>query len=258
MPPENPLSEISLSMARFAEIFAPLVNQVQAMMLDTANQLRDSLLPVFTALAEAGVRLKKLPDELKPAISEMAKRGWYISAEMGISELQEFRSAIESEDFEHLDDSMQSWIDAEIENILRRACRQFPNRQSIISSAIRAHISGDFSLSVPVLLIQTEGMCIETFGVKLFSTNNGIPAMRSVVEDLIDSPLSEVFLLPMQEQFGITAKEKIRHQFPEAPNRHEILHGIDTGYMSRKTSSKALSLLEYFLTVVIPPEKLKL
>jgi hypothetical protein len=38
--------------------------------------------------------------------------------------------------------------------------------------------------------------------------------------------------------------------YPEVLNRHEILHGVDVAYPSKRNSLKAISLLAYLVTMV--------
>jgi len=262
MTEEDPHSDISRLVAQLTESFTLALLQIQTQWQSTmkavVEQVEESWRPYISMLAAAPEFFKQLPGELRPGILEMAKRGWYISAEMSIPELRELCNLAEAGKWERLDSMMQIWIEQEIQGITLRACTRFPRRKKILKDVMVAHTERKYSLSVPVLLIQTEGMCIDTFeGKKLFQTKDGVPVIGDYIKQYADSPLSEVFLFPLQVQLGLTATEGIRAQFPEAPNRHEIIHGIDIEYPIEITSQKVISLMEYFVTVVVPPDREK-
>ncbi|WP_263772037.1 hypothetical protein [Propionivibrio soli] len=206
-----------------------------------------NVLPSVVALAEG---IRKLPDELRPMVRSLAERGWFISGEMGMSELRHFQHLSGSSTPEEVDAMLAQWIENEIDRIYATAVQHFPKRQAILAAAFNAHRTGIYELSIPALLIQVEGMCIETLGRKLFATKGGIPRTKEVTDALIDGAFSEVIFLPLREANGFTASNDTRRNWPNSPNRHEILHGISTDYPSKLNSQKAISLLEYFVTFV--------
>lgn len=212
-----------------------------------AKSISLSVLPSLSAFADGVLRL---PDELRLMVQVMAERGWFISSEMDMSHLRAFQQLHKTSQIPEIDTLMSKWIDQQIPRILESAVQQFPDRKTILEAAISAHHNGQFALSVPVLLIQVEGMCIEKLGKHLYATKNGVPRTKATTENLIDGTLSEAFLLPLREVHGLTASKNDRGKWPDAPNRHEIIHGIATDYGTRLNSLKALSLLDYFVTFV--------
>lgn len=204
---------------------------------------------VFTEIAAA---FQTLPGEIRPAISSLANLGWFPSGEMGFSEIHAFRALCDSGDKAAVDTAMIEWLQGEFEHIQMRASNRFPNRSHILASAFKAHSAGQYELSIPVLMAQVEGMCLEVVGTKLFSTKKGIPATRAATDRFSQIALSDALLLPFRESNGFTASEATRHQWPDTPNRHEVLHGIATDYSTRTNSFKTISLMEYFVTFVAP------
>ncbi|OLO12734.1 hypothetical protein BTW10_04630 [Chromohalobacter japonicus] len=205
---------------------------------------------VFTEIAAA---IQKLPGEIRPAISSLANLGWFPSGEMGFSEIHDFRALCDSGDKPAADTAMIEWLQGELGHIQMRASNRFPNRSHILTSAFNAHSAGLYELSIPVLMAQVEGMCLEVVGTKLFSTKKGIPATRAATDRFgRQMALSDALLLPFRESNGFTASEATRHQWPDTPNRHEVLHGIATDYGTRKNSFKTISLVEYLITFVAP------
>lgn len=198
-----------------------------------------------------------IADSLQPAIKQLATLGWFPSGEMGMSEIHAFSALFENKDLDRVNRTMTDWMEAELLNIQSRLCKRYPHREKIFSAAFSAHQSCQFELSIPIFLIQADGICHETFKEKLFSvkTVKGSikqPKTRPMTDPIAAFPLSNTFLLPIREIHGLNANEKERVNYPAAPNRHEILHGISTNYATSINSLKAISLLEYFCTFVAP------
>lgn len=204
----------------------------------------------ITSFTSIGESLQLLPDKLRPAIRSLAGRGWFISANMKMSLLRRLGRLADAENLQEIDALMAQWVESEIDYIFETAIDRFPSRKEILAAAFSAHKGGTYELSIPVFLIQVEGMCIEKLERKLFATKKGIPRTRDAVIPLIRGAFSEVFLLPLLEANGVTASEDTRCNWPAAPNRHEILHGLSSDYQSILNSQKAISLLAYFVTMV--------
>lgn len=205
---------------------------------------------LVATIANAAKAMEQLPDELRPMVRHLAERGWFVSGEMGMSELRHFQKIDSSGDNTKIDAMMSEWVEEQLERILETACTRFPARRSILTAAFSAHTTGAYELSIPVTLIQAEGMCIEVLGKTLFSTKGGTPRTKAATDALINSAFAEVILLPLRETHGLTASEDTRDNWPDAPNRHEILHGVSTDYATKLNSLKVISLLEYFVTFV--------
>lgn len=223
--------------------------QLSKTVQDSLQILRKAFAEIVADMASA---FAKLPGELRPAMRSLADLGWFPSGKMGMSEIHAFRQFCDSGNKGAVDNAMTDWLRSEMPEIRKRLTNRFPHRNSILEAAFAAHESGQYELSIPVFLIQVEGMCQEVLGTKLFSTTKGVPVTRESTEALSRMELSEVLLLPLREPHGLTASKTSRGNWPDAPNRHEILHGISTDYATPINSYKAISLLEYFCTFVAP------
>lgn len=202
-----------------------------------------------TAIIEFKQVLSDLPDELRPTVHAMLDRGWFISGEMDVPNLRELQALTAMPT--QIDTWMSDWVERRLPAILESAASRFPDRRTILEAAVAAHRTNRFELSVPVLLIQADGMCNEILKKDLFSTKNGSPRAKhsSIVKDAGDA-LSEVIFLPLREIHGLNASEDYRAQWPNSLNRHEIIHGSDTEYATAENSRKVLSLLDYFVSFV--------
>ncbi len=232
---------------RLDEVLARVFLSIPEAIVRAAKDVSVKVLPSLESIAKGVLRL---PDELKLVVSTLTARGWFISGEMDMSDVREFQQASETADVAAVDALMTKWVESQTERIRESAIKSFPNRQTILEAAFKAHADGQFELAIPVLLIQVEGMCIEVLGKKMFATKNGVPKTKAATDSLINSAISEVIFLPLREQHGLTASEGTRQNWPDAPNRHEILHGIALDYATHVNSLKALSLIDYFVTLI--------
>jgi len=193
---------------------------------------------------------ERFPKEIQPIISALADRGWFISGEAGFSSLLELKDFLDQEHAEIIDLKMADWISESIPSIERSLAEDFPERLPFLSAAIRAHSDKEYELSVPIFLIQAEGICLDLLKVKLFSSSSGVPITKKAINKLEINPFTKSMLFPLLEGSGITASEHERHKYPTCLNRHEILHGIDVKYANRMNSLKALSLIWFLCTIL--------
>lgn len=235
------IQEIPAIFKSFHESFVKGVNEAIANLTEQVPRIVEALRVGFA---------ERFPKEIHPIISSLADRGWFISGEVGFSTLLELKDVLGPENAAFVDKQMSTWISESIPSIEESVLKRFPERIRIISSAIRAHTNKQFELSVPIFLIQAEGICLELLRVKLFSTNYGVPVTKKALDRLDIGDLTRSMLVPLLEGSGITAREVDRHKYPECLNRHEILHGIDTEYANEMNSLKALSLIWYLCTIL--------
>ena len=239
----NPLAELAKQISDIAATFRTAFQKIEVQV----SQAFDAFYPVMLAIAES---VQKLPSDLRVVVSALAERGWYISGGMDIPLLRKLQMAAESQDFTLLDQLMESWVAHAAPEIEADAVARFANRTAIIAAAFEAHRREQFELSVPVLLIQVEGMCVQELGVKFYSTTKGVPNTKKLAESMVDNPIMDVFLLPLRQPSGLTASTEFRSNYPHALNRHEVLHGTNTDYPSLTNSLKAISLMGYFVSLV--------
>jgi hypothetical protein len=219
------------------------VEQIKAVFEDLGEQL-------YKILQAVKVALDRLPPELQQLIPLLADRGWFVSDEIPVSILPYLKKQFELKNLGRVDECMANCIREVAPSILSSAIKDFPRRTEILSAAFKAYDAKEYALSIPILLIQAEGICQDILSVKLFSKKKGVPVTKSALEPLPNDPLTEAMLSPLMTGCGITANENERQEYPNAFNRHEILHGIDVEYASEINALKAISLLGYMVTAV--------
>jgi hypothetical protein len=128
----------------------------------------------------------------------------------------------------------------------------FPHREKIIQQAVDAHNNGLFDLSVPVFLVQADGISAEILNVSFFSKRNKKPvtseAKLAVIEDGIDESSPEYYyrFLPLDMLTSLNKNTDDLQDYEEGIlNRHNVIHGYDCDYGNITNSSKGIILLKY-------------
>jgi hypothetical protein len=124
--------------------------------------------------------------------------------------------------------------------IEQESLKDFPQRRQILVEAFEAHKYGHYTLSIPVLLAQAEGIGGEMFGVSIYAKNSDELAAR-VRDCIMMGPYRELLisLLP------VNASRGERDEFNDPLNRHLVLHGESTDYPTRLNAYKTVSWFQY-------------
>jgi len=202
--------------------------------------------------------LKQIPEETKRFLRDLAYRGWFLTDEMTANELAVFfnlNTSQNSGDEGEIDEHMAAIVERYIHNIENKLYERFPTRRPILEAAFGAHEQGEYILSIPVFLAQTDGIGAEllngvspfsrkTVAGGVFATTAEINTLAAQVDTLLIDPLG----LPMGITANTTSPERLQH--PHLYNRHEVLHGISVDYGSKINSLKAISMLGHIATIV--------
>jgi predicted house-cleaning noncanonical NTP pyrophosphatase (MazG superfamily) len=248
------------------ESFAKMFQEIERNTQDAFRKITESFheklhetMQEFQAIAKSfSDALHELPDELRPIITKLSARSWYISGDMDIPFLRRLDENIEISE-EGVDKIMSQWVSDNIEKIVERAKEKYPERKAIIDAAFWAHNNEKYELSIPIMLIQIDGMGYEKFNFdngSLYSkrpdkkSNEIITIIKRETDYYINNQNSftELLLMQLREKSPLIASSKESTDYPDAINRHNIIHGINTGYATQLNSLKVFSLLEYFIS----------
>lgn len=197
---------------------------------------------------------KKLPDDIRTASKKLAEKGWFLSLDIPISACRELSIS-------PIDDTTESklveFYKARTDQILVDLNTAFPERAHLFQSAFEVHNQKNYNASIPLILAQAEGICVDMLDVKLFSKPNGVPITKCKVEDRIKKGsfggIIEAFVEPLLSGSALSLNKKEmrhrrnKHSGYDVLNRHEILHGSDKNYGSEVNSLRAISLLDYLM-----------
>ena len=113
----------------------------------------------------------------------------------------------------------------------------------IISKAFRIHQEKDYDISIPLFLIQADGICLDVFGNEFFRVRKrALVARKSIDERNVDWIWDA-----MAEPFRVLLPITSPCRDSDAWNRHVILHGRSLSYGTELNSLKAISLLSFLL-----------
>lgn len=139
-----------------------------------------------------------------------------------------------------------------IDEIEQLVISRFPERAIFIKRAFEHHKSGDYISSIPIMIIQIDGIFRGLTEKELFSTSKKRRAASwlSETETTGRKGLTHFVLEPLknEEYFGSNFEKALK--FPEMVSRNRIIHGEDLHYHSALNSYKVISLLLYISSFV--------
>lgn len=148
------------------------------------------------------------------------------------------------------ENSLVEYFESRVDGIEESIVGRFPHRKGVVSAAFSAHQRGDYVLSIPVLLAQTDGICQEVMKCHFFQKRGGKPRTARTVEKIATDTLKAALLTPLTEPLPITASEHERTTGWQELNRHMVLHGESLDYGNKVNALKAISLINYLIGVL--------
>jgi hypothetical protein len=189
-----------------------------------------------------------IEERLKSNLMLLAKRGWYLNGEMSLRLVNIIGEEISKGKYGNADKYMSYYYDENYKTIKKNILNEFSNRSKILNKAFRAHERKEYSLSIPIFLIQADGICYDTAKVSLYGKEKNKPKIAYVIESLNVGNYTSAMLLPISRNIPLYANENERTE-PDYPkgslNRHQVLHGETINYGNKLNSYKTISLLSY-------------
>lgn len=210
------------------------------------QQYQKSLSGIITpAFEELQRSFRELPPKIQEALLLLAQYGWYLDFNMPLPSLWDIKEAISSGEIDEVEEALIEYFESQLDEIEHFFSAQFPHRSHIIASAFKAHRNGDYFLSIPVLLAQTDGICKEVVDQYLFMKKDKKPRTAMYVEQIAADTYKAALLSPLAASTPIGASEHEREEGFNLLNRHMVLHGESLDYGSKINSLKAISLVNY-------------
>lgn len=238
---ESLLEQLKASYGHDFEVFGERLREIDKAFKDSAK----ALAPFFTDFKKFSDNLRQIPSHLHAPLRDLARQGWYLDPSWSLDAPLKAHKILCTEGSESLDEALVDYFESQSTSIINALAKHHPKREAIIRSALRAHHSEEFELSVPVFLIQADGISKEQFGRYLFIRSNGNPEISSYLDTLDKDDLLRAFMAPLAEPTTINLAQKERGAAFVGLNRHLVLHGDSVDYGSRANSLKALSLLNH-------------
>lgn len=191
--------------------------------------------------------IEKLPDDVKQMHEKLTLQGWYLPLSVLLETKPSYALKIIKSDIAETNYEMLLFAQKIEGLLLPEIKKSFSNRYIHISESLKCHNEENYNLSIPIMLIQADGITLDIFRNHLFRNQAGRKEKIKIVdEDIMDT----LCLFPLKIDSSISATEKMRakkdfHKF----NRHEILHGEDLDYGNRENSYRCIMLLKYLIDV---------
>ena len=222
----NSLKQFQLQLAQTATALAQELSQfLQGMQQAAASiqpavevvaNIQQNIGPFFVELSHA---FAQLPDRTRESLAALAQHGWYLDPEMTLPGIADVVAHFARGQVAEANDELIAYFDQRRETILTTLCTAFPQRANVFTSAFEAHAAGKYDLSIPVLLTQADGICLELTGVQLYSKRNGKTHVSEAVATFDVDGFTAALLHPLTDVFPITfsAQESRPIEYPKPP-----------------------------------------
>ena len=194
--------------------------------------------------------LQRLPNSVK----QFAVTGWYPTKEMTFAEIHHMAELVDQKRIKEVDEYMTDHIQEIKDKIFQGLLDRFPERKNILLSGIKAHERSDYYASIPIFLSQSDGLCYQITGYKLYTTEKKKPKVAKYHQKLKDGTLDHILLQPLTiSSTLISQNEPGGSQY--ALNRHLVLHGLSLDYGTKINSCKAISILNFVGEILFESNK---
>lgn len=195
-------------------------------------------LPSFTEISDFWLRY---PVRVKENLVALAEAGWYLDPEMDMHEIVRFKEDLENGTAEEVNDELALHFLSSLDRIQEALCADHPVRADLIREAFAAHREGKYSLSIPALFAQADGICYDLTGYQIF-TGNGIYRFAKRIDP---ETLERAYLEPLLRTTPITESSRQRRAGIPQLNRHAVMHGESTDFPSEQNGLKAISFVNF-------------
>lgn len=219
------------------------------LLFDFRTQLENLINPALTNFLES---LRLLPGHTQAALLTLGNHGWFFDLEMPLPFLWELENVLNEGDIKEAEAALVDYFRENLQSTENRFTAKFPRRAKIINSAFNAHKRGEYELSIPIFLAQTDGICYEVINQYLFIRVRGEkkPSTAIYVDSVASDTFRHALLSPLSQPLPISTPKHERDESFNELNRHQVMHGESLDYGTEINSLKAISLLNYVTQVL--------
>ena len=209
------------------------------------------------SLGAASSRVRDSLADLSPrtrqALVRLGERGWYIDLEMPIASIHVLSRMIVDGEVEAAENELIEYFTLRLAGIESQLRQTHPRRARLLELAFAAHHRSEFETSVPLFLIQADGLCVDLVGSQLYKRSDGVPVLATLLGRLPQGSMLADFMHPLGHPLPISHSTRSGDPPADSLNRHVILHGAAVNYGILKNSLRAVSLLNYVAAVLALP-----
>lgn len=247
-------SEFKEKISKIGKKLKLMSKEISSEFINIQNELEKAMAPIIDAI-------KDLPTELEYSQKNyLFDNGWYISYDMSISDVKLMAELKRKNKIQDLEILLLNHAKNLIPEIKKKIHLEFPDREKIISDAISAHDEKRFTLSIPIFLIQAEGICREILETSPYFTRGkkGENIIKKKIEEVLNrysvkgirpkfDSITNIFLNHLLNETEITKKTNGISVKSQGVHRQSIIHGWNINYPNEKNSLKAICFLNYII-----------
>lgn len=188
--------------------------------------------------------LREWPLELRAQLDVLFAQGWCLDSEMPLTTGGDLAQAFLEGDEEGAQAWLMDWFTQRLDAIEQTLVERHPARAAVLAQAFTAHRQGLYALSIPVLLIQAEGVVQDRYQRQLFSKKAHVNLKR-LIEELPDDDMRAILIGAFYVDIPLTRNTNELPEGFSGLNRHAVLHGTDPNYASQVNGLRAVSLLNF-------------
>lgn len=239
----EPLERMRLEATRWTASLERARQEVLRLQVESKDEIQR-----FAAAVQQTIEaVEAWPEAIRWTVSRLAEHGWYISPLHTFGAAGRVATLFEEGKHEEAHAAMVAFVDRRLEEHRAYFDKELPDRAHILGACLDAHIGENYTLSIPPLLAQADGIAKSRLGVGLYAKEYKTPRLKLAASfaDLEDHPsMTDALLEPLRLTLPIVASESERRG-TEQLNRHAVLHGADVDYGSKRFSCQAITLVAY-------------
>jgi len=170
-----------------------------------------------------------------------SQHGWFIDMGFPAAPAPQVAELYEQGNGDRADSLLIDYYRERYPSIRDALVNCYRERATLLNKGFHMHDNGEYDVSVPLLLIQADGICSSVFGREFFRVKgNGLAARKSVEQRTVDW-IWNAAAEPFRTIVPIAAPRRTSKSL----NRHLVLHGRSLDYGTEMNSLKAISLLAF-------------
>lgn len=184
-----------------------------------------------------------------------AQHGWFASTwETPLSLISQTASLLGTPEHDAAEAAISEHFERDRLKLIDAILKKHPERETIVRDALAAHDEGRYALSIPVLLIQADGIGAGYFGMdSIYSINNkNFDRIKAKFDEQNDAFRVKYLSYLIGCLTPLNASRARRERYIAPFNRHTVIHGESTNYPSAINSLKSISWFNFVGELVSP------
>lgn len=196
----------------------------------------------FSVLDDFQRQFREMPGEVRVQLAVLMARGWCLDPEMPHTWGRDLADAFEEGQEEEAQQWLVDYFKGRLDEIEKTLVDRHPSRAAIITDAFQAHREGRYSLSIPVMLTQADGVIYDKHQRQLF-TKKSKAGLKELVLNMPADDLRVIFIEALSVDIPLTRRTQELPAGFDGLNRHAVLHGTDLNYGTEINGLRAVSIL---------------